>query len=281
MVDAWTSYGGSQFIDSSSTGPYMSYLCDEVVPFVDERYPTLGAPRPPRADRQVVGRLRRDGRADAAARRVRRARLALRRRAVRGLLRATSASPRASCATTSTAPTRSSSSSSPRPTTSTSTASPRRSRPTATPPATRPTRRAPGKALLPFEIDDRPASSTTSGSSGSTGIRCGWRRTHAEALRSMKRIYLDAGKRDEYYLDLGATAFAQRGREGRGDVHARAVRRHARRADVPLPGRDPRARDRARAVAPGLDRRPRAVAGLGVDVAGAGSRSTASPSGSP
>ena len=32
---------------------------------------------------------------------------------------------------------------------------------------------------------------------------------HADALRSMKRIYLDAGKRDEYYLDLGATAFAQ------------------------------------------------------------------------
>src|SRR5918995_1899515 len=30
---------------------------------------------------------------------------------------------------------------------------------------------------------------------------------HAEALRSMRRIYLDAGTRDEYYLDLGATAF--------------------------------------------------------------------------
>ena len=34
FVDAWTSYGGSQFVDSSSTGPYQSYLCDEVVPFV-------------------------------------------------------------------------------------------------------------------------------------------------------------------------------------------------------------------------------------------------------
>src|ERR671923_2418644 len=41
LVDAWTSYGGSQFLDSASTGQYMSYLCDEVVPFVDERYPTL------------------------------------------------------------------------------------------------------------------------------------------------------------------------------------------------------------------------------------------------
>jgi dienelactone hydrolase len=30
----------------------------------------------------------------------------------------------------------------------------------------------------------------------------------ANALRSMKRIYLDAGRSDEYFLDLGAQAFA-------------------------------------------------------------------------
>ena len=40
MVDCWTSYGGSQFLDSTGTGPYQSYLCDEIVPFIDERYPT-------------------------------------------------------------------------------------------------------------------------------------------------------------------------------------------------------------------------------------------------
>ncbi|MGO9821953.1 MAG: alpha/beta hydrolase [Solirubrobacteraceae bacterium] len=40
MVDAWTSRGGSQFINSAGTGRYMDYLCDEVVPFIDERYPT-------------------------------------------------------------------------------------------------------------------------------------------------------------------------------------------------------------------------------------------------
>jgi hypothetical protein len=40
FVDAWTSYGGSQFINSASTGRYMDYLCDEVVPFVDSAYPT-------------------------------------------------------------------------------------------------------------------------------------------------------------------------------------------------------------------------------------------------
>ena len=31
---------------------------------------------------------------------------------------------------------------------------------------------------------------------------------HADALRSMRRIYLDAGRSDEWYLDLGAQAFA-------------------------------------------------------------------------
>ncbi|MGH8940064.1 MAG: alpha/beta hydrolase, partial [Actinomycetes bacterium] len=40
-VDAWTAYGGSQFVDSPGTGRYHSYLCDEVVPWVDERYRTI------------------------------------------------------------------------------------------------------------------------------------------------------------------------------------------------------------------------------------------------
>jgi len=40
-VDAWTAYGGSQFVDSPGTGAYHSYLCDEVVPWVDARYRTL------------------------------------------------------------------------------------------------------------------------------------------------------------------------------------------------------------------------------------------------
>jgi hypothetical protein len=43
FVDAWTSYGGSQFINSASTGRYMDYLCDEVVPFVDDAYPTAAS----------------------------------------------------------------------------------------------------------------------------------------------------------------------------------------------------------------------------------------------
>jgi Putative esterase len=51
-VDAWTAYGGSQFVDSPGTGRYHSYLCDEVVPWVDERYRTLDAP----AHRAIMGK---------------------------------------------------------------------------------------------------------------------------------------------------------------------------------------------------------------------------------
>ncbi|WP_131740506.1 alpha/beta hydrolase [Actinomadura roseirufa] len=44
FVDAWTAYGGSQYVDSPGTGRYHSYICDEVVPWVDARYRTLDAP---------------------------------------------------------------------------------------------------------------------------------------------------------------------------------------------------------------------------------------------
>jgi hypothetical protein len=76
----------------------------------------------------------------------------------------------------------------------------------------------PGKALLPFDIE--------------TGalIDDVWAQWlahdpvrmapgHAEALRSMRRIYLDAGRSDEWYLDLGAQAFA-RELDGLGVEHS-------------------------------------------------------------
>ena len=40
-MDCWTSLGGSQFLDSPGTGRYHTYLCEEVVPWVDARYRTL------------------------------------------------------------------------------------------------------------------------------------------------------------------------------------------------------------------------------------------------
>jgi S-formylglutathione hydrolase FrmB len=40
LVDCWTSLGGSQFLNSPGTGRYLDHLCDEVVPFVDGRFRT-------------------------------------------------------------------------------------------------------------------------------------------------------------------------------------------------------------------------------------------------
>jgi S-formylglutathione hydrolase FrmB len=44
LVDAFTALGGSQYVNSPGTGRYLDYLCDEVVSFVDDRYSTLPAP---------------------------------------------------------------------------------------------------------------------------------------------------------------------------------------------------------------------------------------------
>jgi S-formylglutathione hydrolase FrmB len=51
-VDCWTSFGGSQFLDSPGTGRYHTYLCDEVVPWVDANYRTLAA----REHRGIAGK---------------------------------------------------------------------------------------------------------------------------------------------------------------------------------------------------------------------------------
>ena len=52
MPDCWTAYGGSQFLDSAGTGNYLTYLCDELVPFVDERFNTVAG----RDSRAVQGK---------------------------------------------------------------------------------------------------------------------------------------------------------------------------------------------------------------------------------
>lgn len=51
-VDAFTALGGSQFLDSPATGRYHTYLCDEVVPWVDAQYRTL----PAAAHRGIAGK---------------------------------------------------------------------------------------------------------------------------------------------------------------------------------------------------------------------------------
>ena len=114
FVDAWTSVGGSQFVDSPGTGKYHTYLCGEVVPFVDARYRTL---------------------ADAAH---------------RGIAGKSSGGYGAMIT-----------------------------------PMLRPEVWERWLELDPVRMVDR----------------------HADALRGLRAIYVDAGKRDQFYLDLGAEAF--------------------------------------------------------------------------
>jgi S-formylglutathione hydrolase FrmB len=207
FVDAWTSRGGSQFINSASTGRYLDYLCDEVVAFVDQRYPTV----PDRDHRGLAGKS--SGGYGAMV-------VPMLRPDVFGALASHAGDALfESCY--------------------------QREFPVVArtlrdhfdgsyevyferlaqsdhfdwsrygPPfemygyasAYSPDLSQPGKALLPFEI--------------STGrliddVWALWLEHdpvrmapyHADALRRMHRIYLDAGKSDEYFLDLGAQAFA-------------------------------------------------------------------------
>jgi S-formylglutathione hydrolase FrmB len=207
FVDAWTSYGGSQFINSTATGRYMDYLCDEVVAFVDERYPTV----PGRDSRGLTGKssggygamvvpmLRPDVFGALASHAgdalfeacylpdfPKTARILRddfegsfevfweRFRSADALLEEmyTPINTYAMAACYS------------------------------------PDESSPGKVTLPFEVD--------------TGLLLDevWARwlewdpvrlapKHLDALASMKRIYLDAGRSDEYYLDLGAQAFSK------------------------------------------------------------------------
>ena len=44
MPDCFTYYGGSQYINSAATGNYEDYLIDEIVPYIDENFSTAGSP---------------------------------------------------------------------------------------------------------------------------------------------------------------------------------------------------------------------------------------------
>jgi S-formylglutathione hydrolase FrmB len=66
----------------------------------------------------------------------------------------------------------------------------------------------PAKPVLPFEIETgRLIDDVWQRWLEWDPVRMASRR--ADALKSMKRIYLDAGRSDEFFLDLGAQAFAE------------------------------------------------------------------------
>lgn len=52
MPDCFTYYGGSQYINSTATGSYEDYLTDEIVPFVDANFRTIAD----RGSRAVMGK---------------------------------------------------------------------------------------------------------------------------------------------------------------------------------------------------------------------------------
>ena len=52
MPDCFTAYGGSQYINSTATGNYEGYLANEIVPFIDENFRTIND----RTSRAVMGK---------------------------------------------------------------------------------------------------------------------------------------------------------------------------------------------------------------------------------
>jgi hypothetical protein len=207
FVDCWTSYGGSQFLNSIALGRYQDYLCDEVTAFVDERYPTS----PHRDHRGLTGKS--SGGYGAMVVPMMRPDVfgALASHAGDALFEACYLFEFAQVA--------------------------RQLRDhfegsyevfferlgkadrfdfeTYLPAldiygyaaAYSPDPDHPGKALLPFDVrTGRLIDDVWAQWLDHDPVRMA--RPHAEALRSMRRIYLDAGRSDEYYLDLGAQAFA-------------------------------------------------------------------------
>jgi S-formylglutathione hydrolase FrmB len=207
FVDCWTSFGGAQFLNSTSLGRYQDHLCDEVVAFVDERYPTAAS----RDHRGITGKS--SGGYGAMVVSMMRPEVfgALASHAGDALFEACylpefrdvartlrddfegsydvfferlAASDRVDwdtygvtlmtygCAA-----------------------------------AYSPDPDQPGKAILPFDIaTSRLREDVWQQWLEKDPVRMA--PSHADALRSMRRIYLDGGRADEYFLDLGAEAFA-------------------------------------------------------------------------
>jgi S-formylglutathione hydrolase FrmB len=207
FVDAWTSYGGSQFLDSTGTGPYQSYLCDEVVPFIDAGYPTAAD----RERRGIAGHssggygsmvvpMMRPGVFGALASHAGDALfevcyIADFRETARRLRDDYEGSYEVFFERFAEAD----------PITWKRFGAPLETYAYAA--CYSPDPDHPGKALLPFEIaTGRLEDDVWERWLALDPVRMAPR--HADELRSMRRIHLDGGRRDEYFLDLGAQAFA-------------------------------------------------------------------------
>jgi S-formylglutathione hydrolase FrmB len=206
FVDASTSWGGSQFLNSSSTGRYCDYLCDELVPFIDARYPTLNA----REHRGVSGKS--SGGYGALV-------LSMLRSDVFGALASHAGDALFECCYQPLFP-----------------VAARLLRTQfhgsweafeaqaqkpdfdwrqsaalfaayGTACAYTPDPNRPGKALIPFDDLGRPIEEVWARWLALDPVRMAAK--HSDALTSMRKIYLDAGLQDEFFLDLGATAISR------------------------------------------------------------------------
>jgi S-formylglutathione hydrolase FrmB len=207
FVDCWTSYGGSQFLNSSSLGRYQDYLCDEVPAFVDANYPTVpdrdhrgltgkssggyGAMVVPMMRPDVFGALATHA-GDALFEACYLPEFPLAARLLRDDFEGSYEVFFERLATADHMDWE------------------KLGKPLETygyAAAYSPDPENPGKALLPFDIaTSRQIDDVWAQWLDKDPVRMA--RPHADALRSMRRIYIDAGRRDEYYLDLGAQAFA-------------------------------------------------------------------------
>jgi S-formylglutathione hydrolase FrmB len=205
LVDAWTSFGGSQFLNSSSTGPYMDYLCDEVVPFVDGRYPTA-ADRDRRGltgkssggyGAMVVPMIRPDVFGGFAS------------HAGDALFEACYLPEFPACARQLRDDFAGSWELFFRQVTAAERVDFKRFAPLELygyAAAYSPDPAQPGRALIPFDAHGRLVDDVWQQWLEKDPVRMA--AGHADALRSMRRIHLEAGTADEYFLDLGAQAFA-------------------------------------------------------------------------
>ena len=192
LVDGWTSVGGAQWIDSAGSAPTRPISATRSSPFVDERYPTR---RLAGLAREVVGRIRRARQRAGPAGSLPRVRGARTGCAVRGDSRARV----------------------PRRGTGAARAVRRLARRVLG--RRSPGLESPGDALLvelgaaalafgdgtlPFDPRDRRARTGRLGAVARA--RSGAARWPSAAKRcaALRGVWLDAGRRDEYFLDLGA-----------------------------------------------------------------------------
>lgn len=205
FVDASTSWGGSQFLNSSSTGRYLDYLCDEVVPFVDARYPTLNG----REHRGVSGKS--SGGYGAMA-------LSMLRPELFGALASHAGDALFECCYQPVFPVaarllRTQFGGSWEAFEARAQAPDFDWKQSAalfaaygTACAYTPDPNRPGKALIPFDDVGRPIEEVWARWLALDPVRMAAR--YVEALGSMRKIYLDAGLQDEFFLDLGAKAMS-------------------------------------------------------------------------